>query len=515
MHHDREAQAERGTHVQEVDLENGTQLNDITATSQRQVHIARSIIHLPINQYFSTLCNCRSRSSSRDRRHYHDHHADHSIAAEVQQQQLAALQQQLLHAQRAAVAAAGLAAALPPSEEEEQKLESLRRIVYVGNLAVGIITKELLEEFFNQAFAHLVDDPIAAPPVLNIKMEAQGRFAFVELRSRELANQALLMDKIVDIHGRQLQVGRPKGYIEPTGPPLYIADRTGTIIRVDAAHGAGTGNTNTSSDLRQPSKVLLLSNILQIKALRIAESRKFLEEEVKEEASKHGEVQSVAVPPPPEEADDRGPGRAYILYSSKDEAVKSRKVFHTRTLDDSTINAKFVDQGSFLEAKQGKWPSHPHPTVNGLSLEGLYAVTPLVSGVSGIAVLNASLGLQVQSHPSILNDLADRIDREDVPFEEGWVKLRGFPPSISKSDIVAFFSECGHVTEHDVKMVYSADGTSLGEAFVNIRGENAKLRLALSKDKMTLPGEDKAHAEVLTAHEEDVQRRMLSGCRVE
>jgi hypothetical protein len=39
------------------------------------------------------------------------------------------------------------------------------------------------------------------------------------------------------------------------------------------------------------------------------------------------------------------------------------------------------------------------------------------------------------------------------------------------------------LSEDDIRMVLSADGTPLGEAFVLLRGPRAKLRLALSKDR--------------------------------
>ena len=36
-------------------------------------------------------------------------------------------------------------------------------------------------------------------------------------------------------------------------------------------------------------------------------------------------------------------------------------------------------------------------------------------------------------------------------------------------------------------MVLSADGTPLGEAFVHLHGPRAKMRLALSRDRATMP----------------------------
>ena len=36
------------------------------------------------------------------------------------------------------------------------------------------------------------------------------------------------------------------------------------------------------------------------------------------------------------------------------------------------------------------------------------------------------------------------LSAEDVPFQEGWLKLRGIPFSVTKTDIIAFFSARAH-----------------------------------------------------------------------
>lgn len=41
-----------------------------------------------------------------------------------------------------------------------------------------------------------------------------GRFGFVEMRTEELATSAMALDK-VELCGRNINVGRPKGYVEP------------------------------------------------------------------------------------------------------------------------------------------------------------------------------------------------------------------------------------------------------------------------------------------------------------
>ena len=75
-----------------------------------------------------------------------------------------------------------------------------------------------------------------------------GRFGFVEMRSEELASSAMQLDK-VDVCGRQINVGRPKGYVEPPGGAAPAA--TLNAAQVFAASLA-----------RRASTVLLLENML-------------------------------------------------------------------------------------------------------------------------------------------------------------------------------------------------------------------------------------------------------------
>jgi hypothetical protein len=49
--------------------------------------------------------------------------------------------------------------------------------------------------------------------------DIEGKFAFVELKTEELATQALHLDK-VELCGRPINVGRPKGYVDPNTPGL-------------------------------------------------------------------------------------------------------------------------------------------------------------------------------------------------------------------------------------------------------------------------------------------------------
>jgi len=48
--------------------------------------------------------------------------------------------------------------------------------------------------------------------LLLVHLAPAGRFAFVELRTDELATTAMTLDK-TELCGRQMNIGRPKGYM--------------------------------------------------------------------------------------------------------------------------------------------------------------------------------------------------------------------------------------------------------------------------------------------------------------
>lgn len=427
------------------------------------------------------------------------------FAAQMAQQQLQQLQQQQLQKQllaqqllmsgAGAVPAAAPGAAAAPGEATRKQRE-----IYVGNLAIGVLTPDLLKEFFNQVFAAAVPDPVVMPPVANVNMDPTGRFAFVEFRTEELCTKALEMDKI-ELMGRSMNIGRPKGYIPPMeGAPPPIS----ATLQAAAAAAAAVSVA--------PSTALLLVNALPAGALRNEEDRSVLGAEVREEAAEHGhEVSGVAVPPPPATLQDRQPGRVYIKYATPEGARKGKEVFDGRTLDGNKIRACYVVEAEWTMALQGQWLSKQH-NIAGLPLPGLYSITPLPTGITGLAALNPALCAMVQTNPGITAMITAGISEDEVPFEEGWVKLRGIPGSTTKAEISEFFKAAAPgLGESDIKLVVSADGTPLGEAFVQLRGQDAKLRLALAKDGSAMPFSHTT-VEVMTSLEEDMRRRGLSGC---
>jgi hypothetical protein len=85
------------------------------------------------------------------------------------------------------------------------------REVYVGNLAMTVVNEHVLAEVFNSALGELCDDPRSAPPVVQVNMSPDMKYAFVEMRTHELSDAAMHLDG-VELCGRVMKVGRPKGW---------------------------------------------------------------------------------------------------------------------------------------------------------------------------------------------------------------------------------------------------------------------------------------------------------------
>ena len=58
----------------------------------------------------------------------------------------------------------------------------------------------MLRELCNGALAPLCPDAATAPPVVGVSMDGEGKYAFVEMKTEELATAALHLDKVRPIH---------------------------------------------------------------------------------------------------------------------------------------------------------------------------------------------------------------------------------------------------------------------------------------------------------------------------
>ena len=79
------------------------------------------------------------------------------------------------------------------------------------------MTEEQIRAIFNSAL--LAAFPGSAlpgmEPVIAINRNPEGKFAFIELRTPEMATAALQLSNQVTLHGRAMTVERPQDYVDP------------------------------------------------------------------------------------------------------------------------------------------------------------------------------------------------------------------------------------------------------------------------------------------------------------
>ena len=264
-----------------------------------------------------------------------------------------------------------------------------QREVYVGNLAVGIVTEAMLAEVFDSALESLSPDD-AGPPVVGVQIAPDGAYAFAEMRTEKLSDAAMHLDG-VELCSRAMRVGRPKGWIDPkrdegeapTDAPRaatsdaaasHGANRTvdGTVDAVDHYRAAAVSAAASSSSSRHPPtplgapypmpppphRCVLLEDAAAAADLADAAEREAFREEVREECAKCGVLEGVLVPTPPPwaSASAECSGRAYAMFQESVAARAAREMLHGRAFDGRTVSARVVSDEEFRAAERGAWP---------------------------------------------------------------------------------------------------------------------------------------------------------------
>mmetsp|Transcript_20009 Transcript_20009/g.62910 ORF Transcript_20009/g.62910 Transcript_20009/m.62910 type:complete len:268 (+) Transcript_20009:39-842(+) len=109
----------------------------------------------------------------------------------------------------------GVASSYTPAAGAVGLAMKKQRELYVGNLTAGAVTAPLLRNFLTKPLQSAIGSQ--EPLIMNVELEASGKFAFVEFRDEHTATLALQLFNNVDLCGRQLRLGRPSGYIDPLG----------------------------------------------------------------------------------------------------------------------------------------------------------------------------------------------------------------------------------------------------------------------------------------------------------
>lgn len=108
----------------------------------------------------------------------------------------------------------------------------------MGNLVAGLVTEEALRQLFNSTMTAAFPDKLTPgfDPVVNVSMHSEGRYAFVELRTPEMASAALQLSNQVQLLGQSISVGRPSGYVDPSKAQQAATAASAALAAFKASH---------------------------------------------------------------------------------------------------------------------------------------------------------------------------------------------------------------------------------------------------------------------------------------
>jgi len=216
------------------------------------------------------------------------------------------------------------------------------REVYVGNLAIGMVTETMLRDFFNTAMKGLMPEEAGTQAVMNVWMAADMKYSFVEMRTAELATAAISLDKM-ELCGRALNVGRPSGYVAPSGP-VAAAVNPMVGMSMQAMHTGPMASlmAGMAGGEQAATRCIALENMLTQEDVAGDEYDEIVED-IKEECAKHGAVEQVSIPRPGQP----GVGKAFIKFAAVDSAKKASDALSGRTFDGRKVTCKFMDEMAF------------------------------------------------------------------------------------------------------------------------------------------------------------------------
>jgi hypothetical protein len=256
------------------------------------------------------------------------------------------------------------------------------RELYVGNLAVGVVSAAMLKELFTAPLLTLAggDAKDSMPPVIDARLDAGGKFAFLEFRDETLTTTALSLFARMELCGRPMQVARPSGYVAPQLPETAAAFAGGAMplpslqssqavgaqgglmgeVAVAASSsdagggGAGVGGEAAASSSQigsgtfaspvAPSCSLRLENLLDESVMLNDAEFTEVVEDIRTEISRFGEVASFVVPRRHalHGLEPTDVGKCFVRYESVASASRAFESLNGRDFDGNKVCVVFL-----------------------------------------------------------------------------------------------------------------------------------------------------------------------------
>mmetsp|Transcript_13523 Transcript_13523/g.19107 ORF Transcript_13523/g.19107 Transcript_13523/m.19107 type:complete len:426 (-) Transcript_13523:277-1554(-) len=237
--------------------------------------------------------------------------------------------------------------------------DKVMRELFVGNTTPEM-TEQMLKDFLGNAMVQVGLNQTPGNPILTCRVS--GKFAFIELRTREEAANALNLNNIPYL-GAQLRVGRPSKY---TGPitqhgnwedilAKYMSGElqlpsqggTGAAATVPApatAPAPGAGIPAAAAAPSAPaSRVVELKNMLSEADLENPDEYEEIMEDTKGECSQFGALKNVIIP----RKGEVGMTKIFLEYMTTEDAAKAIQGLAGRTFDGRKVAAAYFDETKF------------------------------------------------------------------------------------------------------------------------------------------------------------------------
>jgi splicing factor U2AF subunit len=150
-------------------------------------------------------------------------------------------------------------------------------------------------------------------------------------------NGMAMGDKTLTVR-RASAMGQPKVDL----PPMLMAQQA-AAMQLLAGGFPGAGGPDATC-------VVVLDNVVSVDELRDDAEFAEIEEDMREECSKYGEVAAMRIPRPAGDADAppvAGLGRVYVRYARLEQAARARASLHGRKFGGNAVIAAFYDEERF------------------------------------------------------------------------------------------------------------------------------------------------------------------------
>lgn len=240
--------------------------------------------------------------------------------------------------------------------------EKLQRELFVGNTTPEM-TEPMLKDFLGRALEQVGLTIFPGNPILACRVS--GKFAFVELRSKEEAANALNLNNIPYL-GAQLRVGRPSKYTGPLTPhgnwedilakfmsgELQLNNVGGGVQQQQAnpPHAAAAAAAASSPSAaavadqqqRPPTAIVELKQMLTLKDLVDDAEYEDILEDTRDECSPFGTLKNIVIP-----RDGPGATKIFLEYVTVEDAGRAIAGLAGRTFDGRKVEAVYFDPVKF------------------------------------------------------------------------------------------------------------------------------------------------------------------------